>query len=138
MGRVENKIALITGAAQGLGAAIAELLAREGASVVMTDINTQGVLQKAKEINADGSDKAIAWEQDVSSEAAWQQTIDAISERLGRLDILVNNAGIGSIASVEDETYENWRHTCCRSRQCIPWLQVWNSIDGKERCRIHC
>ena len=109
MGRVENKIALITGAAQGLGAAIAELLAREGASVVMTDINTQGVLQKAKEINADGLDKAIAWEQDVSSEAAWQQTIDAISERFGRLEILVNNAGIGSICSVEDETYENWR-----------------------------
>ncbi len=99
MGRVENKIALITGAAQGLGAAIAELLAREGASVVMTDINTQGVLQKAKEINADGLDKAIAWEQDVSSEAAWQQTIDAISERFGRLDILVNNAGIGSGSS---------------------------------------
>lgn len=109
MGRVENKIALITGAAQGLGAAIAELLAREGASVVMTDINTQGVRQKAKEIDADGSDKAVAWQQDVSSEAAWQQTIDAISERFGRLDILVNNAGIGSIASVVDETYEKWR-----------------------------
>lgn len=110
MGRVENKIALVTGAAQGLGAATADLLVREGASVVMTDVNADGVLQKANEINSIGSERAIALEQDVSSEAAWRQTIDATRERFGRLDILINNAGIGSIANVEEETYENWRH----------------------------
>ena len=110
MGRVANKITLVTGAAQGLGAATAELLVREGAKVILTDINAQGVRQRAKEINAQGSDRAIALEHDVSSEDAWQQTIKTIRKKFGRLDILINNAGIGLIGSVEDETYENWRH----------------------------
>jgi NAD(P)-dependent dehydrogenase (short-subunit alcohol dehydrogenase family) len=110
MGRVDKKIALVTGAAQGLGAAIAELLVREGADVVLTDINAEGVMQKANQINSSGSEKAIALEQDVSSDTGWQQTIDATRDRFGRLDILVNNAGIGSIGSVEDETLKNWRH----------------------------
>ena len=110
MGRVENKIALITGAAQGLGAETAKILTKEGASVVLTDINADGVRHVADEINSADSDKAIAFEQDVSSESGWQQTIEATRDRFGRLDILVNNAGIGSIGSVEDETLETWRH----------------------------
>ena len=110
MDRVENKIALVTGAAQGLGAATARLLATEGASVVLTDVNSEGALQIAEEINALGSDKAVAYEQEVSNERGWQKTIDATRDRFGGLDILVNNAGIGSIASVEDESLENWRH----------------------------
>ncbi len=110
MGRVDKKIALVTGAAQGLGAEIARLLAMEGARVVVTDINVGGVRQKAEEINAYAPDNAIAFAQDVSSESDWQQTIEAIRDRFGGLDILVNNAGIGSIGSVEDESLENWRH----------------------------
>lgn len=110
MGRVENKVALITGAAQGLGAATAELLAREGAKLVLTDINVEGLRKTADDINSDNSDVAFALEQDVSSETAWQQTIESTRERLGQLDILINNAGIGSIGSVEDETLDNWRH----------------------------
>ena len=110
MGRVEDKIALVTGAAQGLGAETAKLLAMEGAHVVVTDINVEGVRQKAEEIKEYGSDKAIAFEQDVSSESGWLQTIEATRDRFGGLDILVNNAGIGSIGSVEDESLENWRH----------------------------
>ena len=109
MGRVENKVALITGAAQGLGAKTAETLQREGANVVLTDINVEGARQTAEAINADGFDRAMAFEQDVSSESGWQQTIEAIRDRFGKLDILVNNAGIGSIGSVEDETLETWR-----------------------------
>ncbi len=110
MGRVDNKIALVTGAAQGLGAETAKILAEEGASVVLTDINADGVRQAAEEINAAGSNMAIAFEQDVSSESGWQQTIEATRDRFGGLDILVNNAGICSIGSVEDESLENWRH----------------------------
>ncbi len=110
MGRVENKIALITGAAQGLGAETARILAVEGASVVLTDINAEGVRQVAEEINTVGCDKAIAFGQDVSSEDGWQQTIEKIRDHFGRFDILVNNAGIGSIGNVEDETLETWKH----------------------------
>ena len=110
MGRVEDKIALVTGAAQGLGAEIAKLLAMEGAHVVVTDINVAGVRRIAEEIIADGSDKSIAFEQDVSSESGWKRTIEAIRDRFGGLDILVNNAGVGCIGSVEEESLENWRH----------------------------
>ena len=109
MGRVEDRIALITGAAQGLGAETARLLVAEGASVVLTDINVDGARQTADEINAQDADKAVAFEQDVSSESGWQQTIEATRERFGGLNILVNNAGIGSIASVEDESLETWQ-----------------------------
>jgi len=109
MGRVEDKIALITGAAQGLGAETARLLVAEGARVFLTDINVDGARQTADEINAQGSDKAVAFEQDVSSESGWQQTIQATREQFGGLNILVNNAGIGAIGSVEDESLETWR-----------------------------
>jgi NAD(P)-dependent dehydrogenase (short-subunit alcohol dehydrogenase family) len=109
MGRVEDKIALITGAAQGLGAETARLLVAEGASVVLTDINVDGARQTAEEINAQDFDKAVAFEQDVSSESGWQRTIEAPREKFGGLNILVNNAGIGSIGSVEDETLETWQ-----------------------------
>lgn len=109
MGRVDNKIALVTGAAQGIGAAVADLLAREGASVVLTDMNIDGAGKVANNINKRRPDCAIAMQQDVTDEAAWQDVLAGVQSRLGGLNILVNNAGIGSIASVEDETYENWR-----------------------------
>ena len=109
MGRVDGKIALVTGAAQGLGAAIAAMLAAEGARVALTDIRIAGAQQVAAEINRDFPDRAIAIEHDVADESAWQSVLQQARGELGGLNILVNNAGIGSIASVEDETYENWR-----------------------------
>ena len=110
MGRVSNKFALVTGAAQGLGASIAAMLAREGAKVALTDINIDGASEVAADINRQNPDSAIAIEQDVTQEAGWQRVLDQVKSELGGLHILVNNAGIGSIASVEDETLENWRH----------------------------
>jgi NAD(P)-dependent dehydrogenase (short-subunit alcohol dehydrogenase family) len=109
MGRVDKKIALVTGAAQGLGAAIATMLANEGAKVALSDIKIDGARDVANEINSEHPDSAIAIKQDVADEAGWQRVLQQIISELGGLNILVNNAGIGSIASVEDETYENWR-----------------------------
>ena len=109
MGRVDNKIALVTGAAQGLGAAIATMLANEGAKVALSDVNFDGAGEVASRINKDHPDSAIAIEQDVADEAGWQRVLQQVQSDFGGLNILVNNAGIGSIASVEDETYENWR-----------------------------
>ncbi len=105
MGRVEGKVAIITGAASGVGREDARLLAREGARVVITDINEDGGRTLAKEIG----DGAMFIRHDVSSEDDWQAVMAATTRRFGRLDALVNNAGILIMASVEDTTLEQWR-----------------------------
>ncbi len=110
MGRVSNKKALITGGAQGLGEAIAKMLAREGAKVTVTDINLKGAMRVAAEINkAQGAGTAFAFEQDVTSEARWQEIAKSAHDAMGGLNVLVNNAGIGGLGSVEDETFERFR-----------------------------
>lgn len=109
MGRVERKIALVTGAAQGLGAATAKLLVREGAKVLLSDINSDGVEREAHAINESYPGSAAAAQHDVTDEAAWLCTLDEVRKRFGGLHILVNNAGIGSIANIEEESYAAWR-----------------------------
>ncbi len=109
MGRVSNKVALVTGAAQGLGAAVAAMLAREGASVVLTDINIDGARKQAQIINNLHAGRAIAIEHDVTDAAQWSQIISDTQKTYGGLHILVNNAGIGSMGSIEEESFDNWR-----------------------------
>jgi 3(or 17)beta-hydroxysteroid dehydrogenase len=108
MGRVEGKVALVTGAADGLGLADARVLAREGAAVIMTDINESGGEASAAAIREAGG-QAEFRKQDVSSEDQWQETIDYIRAEYGRLDILVNNAGMVSMATPEDCSLESFR-----------------------------
>ncbi|MEL6302643.1 MAG: SDR family oxidoreductase [Pseudomonadota bacterium] len=108
MGRVANKIALVTGAAQGLGEAIAHKLADEGAIVIATDINEAGAAETAAAINARFEGQAHSLKHDVTSLDEWTAAVE-LAERLGGLNILVNNAGIGSIGNVVDETLERWR-----------------------------
>lgn len=110
MSRVNNKVALVTGAAQGLGAATAAMLAREGAKVMLTDINVAGVEKQAASINATRPGAALAMQQDVTDAQRWQEVIAACKEKFGGLNILVNNAGIGSVGNVVQESYENWRN----------------------------
>lgn len=109
MDRVKDKVALVTGAAQGLGAATATMLAAEGARVVLTDINLAGAEAAAARINADHPGAALALEHDVTDEARWIEVLAETSDAFGGLHILVNNAGIGSQGSVEEETLESWR-----------------------------
>ena len=108
MGRVENKVALVTGAAMGIGAATARLLAREGAAVVMTDIKDDAGAQVSTDI-CDAGGQAIYLHHDVADEKDWEKVVAVALERFGRLDILVNNAGVGWGGPPEDETLERWR-----------------------------
>lgn len=105
MGRVEGKVALITGAASGLGAADARLLAREGASVVLTDVNEELGRQTASTIPG-----AVFLHHDVRDEARWKSVIADTMEQFGGLDILVNNAGLVQFTSVEDTPLEQYRY----------------------------
>ena len=108
MGRVEGKVALITGAAQGLGLADAQVLAREGAVVVMTDINDEEGEAQAAAIRESGGQASYA-HQDAASEDAWKSMIQTIRDEHGRLDILVNNAGLVQMATPEECTLESFR-----------------------------
>jgi NAD(P)-dependent dehydrogenase (short-subunit alcohol dehydrogenase family) len=111
-GRVAGKKALVTGAAQGLGAAMAAMLARQGAQVLLTDLNGEGAAAKAAEIDAEcGAGTAFAMRHDVTSEADWQDAIAAAQELMGGLSVLVNNAGIAVGGSVEKLSLEDWRRS---------------------------
>lgn len=105
MGRVQGKVALVTGGGSGLGAADCELLAREGATVVVTDVKLEPALAVADRIG----NGAIAMALDVADEAQWSAAIAEIEARFGRLDILVNNAGVVLSADVEETSLEQFR-----------------------------
>jgi 3(or 17)beta-hydroxysteroid dehydrogenase len=105
MGRVSGKIAIVTGAAKGLGEADARLLAAEGAKVVLTDVDEANGTRVAAEIGASGR----FVRQDVRDESAWQTLIADVMAREGRLDILVNNAGVVEAGNIENTTAEDWR-----------------------------
>ena len=104
MGRVTDKVAIITGAASGLGLASARRLAEEGARVVLADINLEQGQAVADEIPG-----ARFEHLDVTREANWIALIDKVITDFGRLDILLNCAGIVRLASIEDTTEEIWR-----------------------------
>ena len=107
-GRVDGKVALVTGGASGIGRGCSEKLAAEGAFVVVTDIQDHLGVEVVGEIQKAGG-KAEYVHQDVTDEQVWADVIEGIKARHGRLDILVNNAGIGIGGSVLDMTLADWR-----------------------------
>ena len=109
-GRVEGKIALITGGAQGLGEAASRMLAREGARVAITDLNIQGAQKVAAAINETRKDAAVALSHDVTKEEDWVRVLAETDKAFGGLHILVNNAGIGLTKDLEQITLEEWRN----------------------------
>lgn len=107
-GQVAGKVALVTGGASGIGEACSLTLAREGAAVVVTDIDAVRGKGVVETILAAGG-KAIFLEQDVTDEARWGEVVGQIEKTYGRLDILVSNAGIGILVPIVDMTLTDWR-----------------------------
>ena len=106
--RLDGKVALISGAAQGIGAACARLFATEGACVAVGDILETEGRQVVKEL-VDGGAEAIFVRLDVTSESQWNQAVSSTVERFRRLDVLVNNAGVSAgTMMVEDTSPEEW------------------------------
>jgi 3(or 17)beta-hydroxysteroid dehydrogenase len=117
MDRVKDKVAIITGGAGGLGKAQALLLAKEGAKVVVTDLDEAQGKSAAEEIKGHGGE-AMFIQHDVSSEAQWKSVISETVEQFGKLDILVNNAGVIIFKNIQDTSLDEWR-----------WLMSIN-LDG--------
>ena len=108
MGRLDGKVAFISGGARGMGAEEARLFAREGAKVAIGDVLEEDGRRVEAEINESGGD-CLFLRLDVTSEANWQDAIAATVSRFGALHILVNNAGIGGVGGlVEDTSVEDW------------------------------
>lgn len=108
MNSLEGKVALITGAASGIGKAIAELYARHGAKVAIADIDQQAADQAAEQIGAAGGE-AIGVAMDVTDEDAVNAGTDQVVRRFGALDILVSNAGIQIVNPIEQFVFADWK-----------------------------
>ena len=107
-GRVEEKVAVITGAGSGIGRATATLLAIEGAKVVCADIDL-GAAQSSVEMIAEEGGEATALKLDVVDENTWESALDAVLAQYKRLDVLVNNAGISVSKPIVEMTLEDWQ-----------------------------
>jgi NAD(P)-dependent dehydrogenase (short-subunit alcohol dehydrogenase family) len=105
MGQVDGKVALVTGGASGIGEACALTLAREGARVVITDIDDA----RGKALAAKIGGGAIYLNHDVASEPRWIEVVAEIEKQCGKLDVLVSNAGIGIATPILDMTLEDWQ-----------------------------
>jgi NAD(P)-dependent dehydrogenase (short-subunit alcohol dehydrogenase family) len=111
MGKLDNRVAVVTGGASGMGRAIGIRFAAEGAAVVLADLNEKGGSEVAREI-AQAGGKAVFQLTDVTSEADVKGAIARAVKEFGRLDILVNNAGVGgALGSLEDVSVEDWDRT---------------------------
>ena len=130
MKRLENKVALITGAAKGMGEAEARLFAEEGAALVITDIDQENLNKVAKDLTGMGA-KVLALKHDVSMESDWIFVVGEADKAFGKIDILVNNAGIVSLEGVLDTTTEKWNKiiavnqtgTWLGMKYCVPLMR---------------
>jgi len=107
MGRVQDKVCLVTGGASGIGRETVLLMAEEGARIVLTDLNEEAGQSVVGEIEAIGGE-AIFVKHDVSSEEDWIRVVKTAVERFGQVDVLVNNAGVFVVKPIQETTEADW------------------------------
>ena len=103
MGELEGKVAVVTGGARGLGAAIGDVFVREGATVVVTDV----LVPEGQQSRSPGRRKSLH-PADVTEEVQWQNMVDQVRESFGRIDVLVNNAGLVGVMAFEEIPPDRW------------------------------
>lgn len=106
----KDKVALVTGGGQGIGAAITRRLFAESAIVGIGDVDTQAAERLAQELNGDGGSRAMALDLDVTSVQDWKRAVRSLAEAHGGIDILINNAGIYQKTSLEEIGEDEWDH----------------------------
>ena len=132
--KLEGKVAIVTGAASGLGRAIAERFAREGAAVVIADLTLEGAECAAGEIVQTGG-IAMGVAMDVTDEAAVEQGVQATVAKYGQVDVLVSNAGIQIVHPIEEFSFAEWRRMMAihvdgaflTTRACLPHMYARGS-----------
>jgi meso-butanediol dehydrogenase / (S,S)-butanediol dehydrogenase / diacetyl reductase len=107
--RFRDKVAVITGAASGIGLATAKRFGSEGARVVIADLKGDAAEKSAGEVRQAGAPDALGMACDVSAEVQVAATVKALMDRFGRLDVVVNNAGLMTFKSLEELTSEDWQ-----------------------------
>ena len=108
MGQVDGKIAIVTGAGSGIGRACALVLAREGAAIMATDIDDEG-LRVTERLVTDAGGRIITAHQDVTDESMWEAIFSQTENAFGTPSVLVNNAGIAIAGAITDFTLDDWR-----------------------------
>ena len=129
--RLENKVALISGGARGIGAAVTRAFAREGAKIVIGDVLEDEGRRTAEEVTAAGGECCFV-KLDVISEVDWARAANEVTIRFGKLDILVNNAGVSARGNVEETSEADWSRTMdinvkgafLGSKQAIPMMKA--------------
>jgi 3-hydroxybutyrate dehydrogenase len=130
-GLVENKVAFVTGAASGIGLAIAEALAGEGAKVALSDLREQQVKAEAERISKQGR-AAIGVACDVTNEQQLGAALDAAAQRFGRIDILVNNAGLQHVSPIESFPTERFEFLV-RVMLIAPFMAIKHVFPGMKQ-----
>ena len=131
MGQVEGKVAIVTGGAAGIGAACAETLAREGAKVVLTDLDAERGEALAERLRAAGGQARFLL-QDVTDEARWPEAVAETERLFGGLHVLVANAGIAIISPFVDMALADWRRQTAVNLDGV-FLSVKHAIPAMRR-----